>query len=171
MPKLQFLSIVLPKELPRLVKIERLRRKFLAANIKVRHFLIWKCFLILVMQTRSNLWIYNKSHNKLITRLLDDREKEQKTKFKNNSNKSVRFTYLTLKGVRLFLPHNGTPYWFNRLYVCRHSTRFQTPLRYGLEGVPPRKNKVTYIISDSKWLNIEAKCGCSNRKSSIYLLL
>ncbi|XP_028156948.1 dynein heavy chain 1, axonemal-like [Ostrinia furnacalis] len=33
-PKLQFLSIVLPKELPRLVKIERLRRKFLAANIK-----------------------------------------------------------------------------------------------------------------------------------------
>ncbi|PZC80734.1 hypothetical protein B5X24_HaOG213958 [Helicoverpa armigera] len=35
-PKLQFLSIVLPKELPRLVKIERLRRKFLAANMKVR---------------------------------------------------------------------------------------------------------------------------------------
>ncbi|CAH2098679.1 unnamed protein product [Euphydryas editha] len=34
-PKLQFLSVVLPKELPRLVKIERLRRKFLAANIKV----------------------------------------------------------------------------------------------------------------------------------------
>ncbi|KOB77796.1 putative dynein, axonemal, heavy polypeptide 1, partial [Operophtera brumata] len=33
-PKLQFLSVVLPKELPRLVKIERLRRKFLAANIK-----------------------------------------------------------------------------------------------------------------------------------------
>ncbi|XP_075982332.1 dynein axonemal heavy chain 1-like [Anticarsia gemmatalis] len=33
-PKLQFLSIVLPKELPRLVKIERLRRKFLAANMK-----------------------------------------------------------------------------------------------------------------------------------------
>ncbi|CAB3221174.1 unnamed protein product [Arctia plantaginis] len=33
-PKLQFLSIVMPKELPRLVKIERLRRKFLAANIK-----------------------------------------------------------------------------------------------------------------------------------------
>ncbi|XP_050552039.1 dynein axonemal heavy chain 1 isoform X2 [Spodoptera frugiperda] len=33
-PKLQFLSIVLPKELPRLVKIERLRRKFLAANVK-----------------------------------------------------------------------------------------------------------------------------------------
>ncbi|CAF4763844.1 unnamed protein product [Pieris macdunnoughi] len=33
-PKLQFLSVVLPKEMPRLVKIERLRRKFLAANIK-----------------------------------------------------------------------------------------------------------------------------------------
>ncbi|XP_073954769.1 sterile affecting ciliogenesis [Choristoneura fumiferana] len=33
-PKLQFLSIVPPKEMPRLVKIERLRRKFLAANIK-----------------------------------------------------------------------------------------------------------------------------------------
>ncbi|XP_045539469.1 dynein axonemal heavy chain 1 [Papilio machaon] len=33
-PKLQFLSVVLPKELPRLVKIERLRRKFLASNIK-----------------------------------------------------------------------------------------------------------------------------------------
>ncbi|XP_052743009.1 dynein axonemal heavy chain 1-like [Bicyclus anynana] len=33
-PKLQFLSVVMPKELPRLVKIERLRRKFLAANIK-----------------------------------------------------------------------------------------------------------------------------------------
>ncbi|KAJ8728552.1 hypothetical protein PYW07_006248 [Mythimna separata] len=33
-PKLQFLSVVLPKELPRLVKIERLRRKFLAANVK-----------------------------------------------------------------------------------------------------------------------------------------
>ncbi|XP_026333699.1 dynein heavy chain 1, axonemal-like [Hyposmocoma kahamanoa] len=33
-PKLQFLAVVLPKELPRLVKIERLRRKFLAANLK-----------------------------------------------------------------------------------------------------------------------------------------
>ncbi|CAH2055603.1 unnamed protein product, partial [Iphiclides podalirius] len=33
-PKLQFLSVVLPKEMPRLVKIERLRRKFLSANIK-----------------------------------------------------------------------------------------------------------------------------------------
>ncbi|XP_063366022.1 dynein axonemal heavy chain 1-like [Cydia amplana] len=33
-PKLQFLNIVLPKDMPRLVKIERLRRKFLAANIK-----------------------------------------------------------------------------------------------------------------------------------------
>ncbi|XP_037871312.1 dynein axonemal heavy chain 1 isoform X2 [Bombyx mori] len=33
-PKLQFLNVVPPKEIPRLVKIERLRRKFLAANIK-----------------------------------------------------------------------------------------------------------------------------------------
>ncbi|CAG9128677.1 unnamed protein product [Plutella xylostella] len=33
-PKLQFLNVVLPKEMPRLVKIERLRRKFLAVNIK-----------------------------------------------------------------------------------------------------------------------------------------
>lgn len=45
-PKLQFLSIVLPKELPRLVKIERLRRKFLAANIKV-------CSFTLISQNKS----------------------------------------------------------------------------------------------------------------------
>lgn len=46
-PKLQFLSIVLPKELPRLVKIERLRRKFLAANMKVLHLANYTCLLSL----------------------------------------------------------------------------------------------------------------------------
>ncbi|XP_041969812.1 dynein axonemal heavy chain 1-like [Aricia agestis] len=33
-PKLQLVKVVLPKEVPRLVNIERLRRKFLAANFK-----------------------------------------------------------------------------------------------------------------------------------------